>query len=97
MTDNELLLAIGDIMEKKLDARIKPIERVIDDIKAEQRRINLIIENEIRTDIRTLADSYLPAAKRFDRESDKIEALESDVSLLKKVVTEHSEKLQKIS
>lgn len=57
MTDNELLLAIGDIMEKKLDARIKPIKRVIDDIKAEQRRINLIIENEIRTDIRTLADS----------------------------------------
>lgn len=57
MTDNELLLAIGDIMEKKLGERIKPIERVIDDIKAEQRRINLIIENEIRTDIRTLADS----------------------------------------
>lgn len=84
MTDNELLLAIGDIMEKKLDARIKPIERVIDDIKAEQRRINLIIENEIRTDIRTLADSYLPAAKRFDRESEKIEPLNQMYRYLKR-------------
>lgn len=26
MTDNELLLAIADIMEKKLDARIQPLE-----------------------------------------------------------------------
>lgn len=30
MTDNELLLAISDIMEKKLDARIQPLE---DEIK----------------------------------------------------------------
>ena len=43
MTDNELLLAISDIMEKKLDARIKPLEDDIKSIKAEQRRINIII------------------------------------------------------
>lgn len=93
MTDNELLLAISNIMDKK----IEPLKKDIEEIKQEQTRINIIIENDIKRDIKMLAENYLPAAKRFDSESDKIEALESDVSLLKKVVTEHSEKLQKIS
>lgn len=52
MTDNELLLAISDIMEKKLDARIQPLENEIKSIKDEQRRINIIPENEIRSDIK---------------------------------------------
>ena len=93
MTDNELLLAISNIMDKK----IEPLKKDIEEIKQEQTRINIIIENDIKRDIKMLAENYLPASKRFDSESDKIEALESDVSLLKKVVTEHSEKLQKIS
>ncbi|WP_027294283.1 MULTISPECIES: hypothetical protein [Robinsoniella] len=93
MTDNELLLAISNIIDKK----IEPLKKDIEEIKQEQTRINIIIENDIKRDIKMLAENYLPAAKRFDSESDKIEALESDVSLLKKVVTEHSEKLQKIS
>ena len=29
MTDNELLLAIADIMDKKLDAKIQPLENEI--------------------------------------------------------------------
>ena len=64
MTDNELLLAISDIMEKKLDARIQPLEDEIKSIKDEQRRINIIIENEIRSDIRRLASAPSAAALR---------------------------------
>ncbi len=52
MTDNELLLAISDIMEKKLDARIQPLENEIKSLKDEQRRINIFPENEIRSDIK---------------------------------------------
>ena len=33
MTDNELLLAIGDIMDKKLNARIGPLENDIASLK----------------------------------------------------------------
>ena len=54
MTDNELLLAISDMMDKKLDARLAPIEN------------------------------------RLDR----IEAVINNVEPLKKVVAEHSQKLQ---
>ncbi|MCX4354068.1 MAG: hypothetical protein OSJ60_21015 [Lachnospiraceae bacterium] len=60
MTDNELLLAISDIMEKKIDARIQPLEDEIKLMKDEQKRINIIIENEIRSDIKMLAENLTP-------------------------------------
>lgn len=93
MTDNEMLLAMSSIMDKKLE----PLKKDIESIKKEQTRINIIIENDIRRDIQVLAENYLPSAKRYESELNKIIELESDVSLLKKVVAEHSEKLQKIS
>ena len=83
---NEDLLAISQL----LDVKLKPI-------KDEQTRINLIIENEINHNINMLVENYVPAAKRYEKATAQIEAMQSDVELLKKVVTEHSEKLQKIS
>ena len=97
MTDNELLLAIADIMDKKLDAKIQPLENEINSLKDEQRRINLIIENEIRSDIKLLAEHYLPAAKRYEKTTARIEAMQADIDVMKSVIREHSEKLQKIS
>lgn len=97
MTDSELLLAISDIMEKKLDVRIQPLEDEIKSIKDKQRRINIIIENEIRSDIKMLAENYMPAAKKYAKEAAKMEAMQADIDVLKSVVREHSEQLQKIS
>ncbi len=104
MTDNELLLAISDIMEKKIKAEIKPLkvemQAIKEDITAiqnEQKRINVIIENEIQSDVKILAENYMPAAKRYEKATAKIEAILTDVEILKSVVKEHSEKLQKIS
>lgn len=86
MTDNELLLAISQIMDKKLEP-----------IKSELNKINLTLENEIRPDIKLLAENYLPAAKRYENTNNEIDAMKTDIDILKKVVTEHSEKLQRIS
>lgn len=86
MTDNELLLAISQIMDKKLEP-----------IKSELNKINLALENEIRPDIKLLAENYLPAAKRYENASNELDAMKTDIDILKKVVTEHSEKFQKIS
>ena len=58
MTDNKLLPAISEIMEKKIRAEVesikvdmKTVKDNIESIKTEQKRINLIIENEIRADV----------------------------------------------
>lgn len=50
MSDNELLLALSNLLDKKLKAELQPI-------KSEQARINMIIENEIRNDIKLLTES----------------------------------------
>lgn len=54
-------------------------------------------ENEIRSDIQLLAENYLPAAKRYEKATAKIDAMQADIDVIKSVIREHSEKLQKIS
>ena len=94
---NEDLLAIRQLLDTKLDAKLKPIESDIKSIKDEQTRINLIIENEIQHNINILAENYVPAAKRYEKTTAQLEAMQADIDIMKKVITEHSEKLQKIS
>lgn len=94
MTDNELLLALSDLLETKfkamLQAELQPIKDDIRDIK-------LDIENSIKPDIKLLSENYVPAAKKYEKATPQIEAMKADIEIIKKVVTEHSEKLQKIS
>jgi len=134
MTDNELLLSISEIMDKKIEPLKKDMQSMKDElkediqtvrqelkediqtvsqefvkdirtirldiennIKPDIHKVKLDIENNIKPNIRILAENYLPSAKRYEMETNKIEALESDIGLMKKVITEHSEKLQKIS
>lgn len=91
MTDNELLLAISDMMDTKFDARLKPIENRI-------RRIEVdLLENNVIPRLNTIESCY---TSTYDRYSDSVEdydAIRQDISIIKKIVAEHSEKLQKIS
>lgn len=91
------LLAISQLLDTKLDSRLKPLELDIKELKADVTNIKLDIENVVKPNIQLLAENYVPAAKRYETESGKIEKLESDVDILKKVVTEHSEKLQQLA
>ena len=94
MTDNELLLAIADIMDKKikseLQAELQPLKDDIRDIK-------LHLENITDKNIQLLAENYVPAAKRYEKATAQIEAMKTDIDVMKSVIREHSEKLQKIS
>ena len=62
-------------MDIKLDAKLQPIENDIETIKNEQRRIDIIIENEILSDVKLLAENYMPAAKKYDKATARIEAM----------------------
>ncbi len=150
---NEDLLAISQLLDTKLDARLKPIENDIKSIrdeqvlmrdeqrrfrdvqalmrdefslmrdeqalikeeqalikeeqalirdeqaliKDEQRKIRLIIENDILHAINILSENYVPASKRYENAAEKMDSMQTDIDILKKVVAEHSEKLRKIS
>lgn len=104
MTDNELLLALSDMIDAKLDAKIEPLKVDMQEIKHEIQGlknditcIKLDIENDVKPDIKLLSENYVPAAKKYEKATPQIEAMKADIEIIKKVVTEHSEKLQKIS
>lgn len=97
MTDNELLLAISDMLDKKLSKELEPVKQDINDIKNSVQRVNLLLENEVQSDIKLLAENYVPAAKRYEKSAMAIEAIQDDIKLLKKVVREHSAKFEKVS
>ena len=52
MTDNELLLAISDMMDKKLDARLNPIESRIKRIEVD------LLENNVIPRLNTIESCY---------------------------------------
>lgn len=104
MVDNELLLAISDLLGAKLKAELAPVKKDIkdlgnkvNDLNNKVTNIELTLENEIIPNIQLLAENYVPAAKRYEKTADKIESMQADIDILKKVVTEHGAKLQRIS
>lgn len=86
MTDNELLLALSDMMDKKLE----PLKTDIRDLK-------ITLENDVLPRLQNIESCYTSTYKRYQSGVAQIESMQADVELLKKVVSEHSEKLQKIS
>ena len=87
---SEDLFAISQLLDVKLNSALQPI-------KDDTRDIKLVIENDIKPQIQLLAENYVPAAKRFEKASAQIESMQADIEIMKKVIAEHSEKLQKIS
>lgn len=97
MSDNELLLALSELMDNKLKPINQKVNKIETDLNNGFNKMNIILENDIRPDIKLFAENYLPAATRYERALLDNENIKADIELLKKVVTEHSEKLQMIS
>ena len=91
MTDNELLLAISDMMDKKLDARLNPIESRIKRIEVD------LLENNVIPRLNTIESCYTSTYDRYKDQVETYESMKQDISIIKKVVAEHSEKLQKLA
>ncbi len=91
---NEDLLAISQLLDTKLDSKLRS---ELQPVKDSIRDIKLHLENVTDRNIQLLAENYVPAAKRYEKASAEIEAMQADIEIIKKVVAEHSEKLQKIS
>lgn len=88
---NEDLLAISQLLDTKLDARLHPIENRLKRIEID------LLENNTIPRLSTIESCYTDTYNRYKDYADKMEAAFTDIELLKKVVSEHSEKLQKIS
>ena len=107
MTDNELLLAISDMMDKKLNHITKDVQEVKKDIKVLKtevenidirvKNIELNQETKVLPRLNTIESCYTSTYDRYKDSVEDYEALKQDVSIMKKVIQEHSIKLQNIS
>ncbi len=153
MTDHELLLAISNIMDKKLDARLKPLENTLQSLKedvqqlkedvqqlkddvqqlkddvqqlkddvqqtksdvqqlkaevhqlkaemhqfeAEMHQLKLYQENVILPRLQNIESCYMDTYKRYQDGVGQIDAMQTDIDVMKSVLLEHSDRLQKIS
>lgn len=86
MTEHELLLEMSNI----LDAKLEPLKKDIQTIKFD-------IEQDVKPNIRILAENYMPAAQHYAAAANQVESLQRDVALVKRVVAGHSAKLDEIS
>lgn len=110
MSDNELLLAISEMMDTKLKSELQPlkndlqsvknevqsVKNEVQSVKSEIHQLKLYQENVILPRLNTIESCYTDTYHRYKDYADKMDAAFADIELLKKVVSEHSEKLQKI-
>jgi hypothetical protein len=85
LTNNDLL-AISQL----LDAKLQPIEK-------RTKNIELLLETDVLPRIQNIESCYTSTYRRYVNGIGQMESMQADIDIIKKVVAEHSEKLQKIS
>ena len=83
---NEDKIFISQLLDAKiktLDAKITPIQ--------------LMLENDILPRLQNIESCYTSTYRRYASGIEQLEAMQMDIDVIKKVLEEHSEKLQKIS
>lgn len=89
MTNEELLVAMSNMMDQRLDEKLEPLKKDMSEVKDRVTNIELNIENDIRPGIITLCDAY---GTQFDRYSISIEShekMKTDIEVLKSIVSRH--------
>jgi DNA repair ATPase RecN len=79
-----------------LEARMGGLEARMSGLETWQRRFALVQENEVLPQLRSIQECYVSTYWRYKDYSDRMEASFEDLTLVKEVVTEHSEKFNRI-
>lgn len=121
MSDKELLSAISDIVEAKLEPVKQDIHGLkeevgslkedvstlqknvgsltsrMDSLEKEVRRNSILLENEVLPRVRTIEKMYVDSSRIYMEKAAQIDSMQDDIDIMKVVIQEHSEKLEKIS
>ena len=81
MTENEWLLAMSEMMDKKLES-----------VKADVRDTKLLLEQDVLSRLQNIESCYTSTYRRYASGIEEMKALKADMEIVKKVVAEHSEK-----
>ena len=110
MTDNELLLAISSMidplredfnsMKEDLNSMKKDLNSVKEDMqetKERVKKVELTLENKVLPRLNTIEACYISTFNRYKEHVETYDSMKQDIHVIKKVVMEHSERLQKLA
>lgn len=91
-------------LEKKFDEKLQPIydrldglESRMDSLEGEVQYIKVVqLENNVIPRLSTIESCYLDTAQRYIKSTEQIDEVAADVSVLKTVASNHSERLQNL-
>ena len=90
MVNNELKPNFMLSMSQMMDNKLKPVNERL-------KKIELTQENDILPRLRNIEECYTSTYKRYQKEVERLDAQQDDIDILKKVVSNHSEKLQRLA
>lgn len=88
------------IVEEKLqnvDGRLQVVEVSLNNVEDNVLRLNLCHENDILPRLNTIESCYTSTYNHYSSYAEKMDAAFTDIDLLKIVVSDHSDKLQKLA
>lgn len=94
MKDNELLLAISDMLDTKLEEKL---EEKLKPIKEDVQHVKLYQENMLEPRLNTIEACYTSTYDRYKNDVDRMEKAFDDIDMLKRTVSRHSEQLRKMA
>ena len=135
MTDNELVLSISELLDKKLkpidskfekieakleqietrlekvetrleeietrlekvETKLEELETRLEELETRVKKLELLHENDVLPRVSTIEECYISTYERYKENVEHIEAMRTDIDIIKRVLLEHSEKLKKIS
>ena len=77
-----------------VNTRLTNLEEQVSDVKTRVKRVELIMENEVKPRLHTIEECYLSTYRRYVEYSEKMKNAFVDIDILKKTVHLHSIKLQ---
>lgn len=94
-TENRLREEIQQV-RTDLQSEIQQVRTDLEQVKSDLKQVQMTLENGIIPRLQNIEECYTSTYDRYRIEAEKVNALEADVNILKKVVREHSEKLKQI-
>lgn len=88
MADQEMLTAMTDLLDQKLEERLELDMKYIRVVQ---------LENVIIPRLNTIEQSYLDTSERYMEKTDQIDTMEQNIGVLKSVVQNHSDRLNRLS
>ena len=110
MSEKDFLCALSDLLDEKLEEKLDKIldekleeklDKILDEklepINTRLKRLEMSMEHDVVPRLQNIEACYITTFERYQKSVDDYESMKQDIDVLKMVVENHSEKLQKIS